>query len=146
MKFMQRAAASSPSSAPSTPGGPPSKKQRLSDGSSVPFTPESDARAVEEALAAEEAKRIEALERAGADAGETKWYLSYRQQKAKGEETPLRIVYARSGALDSPSAARMSAEEDDEGSEDEAPAVRPDIIGRRSFGKFNRKVEVRRTT
>ncbi|KAG8627909.1 hypothetical protein KVT40_003782 [Elsinoe batatas] len=89
MKFMQRASAStshSPSqsqpNSPSTPSAPPSKKQRLSNGSSLPsYTPDrqretSQERIVRESIQAEEAKRDEALERLGREKGETRWVLS----------------------------------------------------------------------
>lgn len=134
MKFMQRATAS-PSSTPSTPSEPPSKKQRMSNGSarSTPSsTPRSDAERLEEALAAEEQKRAAALHREAADRGETKWVLSF--QEPQGTESPLRIVSAGYATLD---VGKPRSSEDDEVEE------RPQVTGRRSFGNFNRTVKVR---
>ncbi|KAF2220553.1 hypothetical protein BDZ85DRAFT_297997 [Elsinoe ampelina] len=100
MKFMQRAAASTsnPPSAPhpnspSNPSAPPTKKQRLSNGSSLPsYTPDrrretSQERIVRESIQAEEAKRDEALERLGREKGETRWVLSTVQSgQGEGED------------------------------------------------------------
>jgi hypothetical protein len=140
MKFMQRGAAS-PSSSLNTPPEPPSKKQRLSNGSyafTPSSTPRSDAQAVEEALAAEEQRRTEALEREAADRGETKWYLSFAEPHKAAQESPLRIVSAGFSTLDStrPVADRSLEDEADDGRN-------PPANGRRSFGKFNRSLEVR---
>lgn len=136
---MQRAAAST-SSPPSTPPEPPSKRQRLSNGlyNSISSTPQSDARSVEEALAVEDQKRTEALEREAANRGETNWYLSFKEPHSPATKTPLRIVSAGYAALDAADSAldRSTAEDDD-------PRGTPQLQGRRSFGKFNRKVEVR---
>lgn len=136
---MQRAAASD-SSAPSTPSEPPSKKQRLSNGSynnTPSSTPRSDAQFVHEALAAEEQKRADALDREAADRGETKWYLSFQESPLPAAQTPLRIVSAGYGTLDAGSVAKGASSE-----EDAEESTTPQIKGRRSFGKFNRAVEV----
>jgi hypothetical protein len=138
MKFMQRSAAS-PASLPSTPPDPPSKRQRLSNGSHISTpssTPRSDAQAVEEALAAEELRRTEALEREAADRGETKWYLSFEEPQPSIQESPLRIVSAGFSMLD---ATRPAA---DRSSEEDVDVDVPTAKGRRSFGKFNRSLEV----
>lgn len=100
--------------APSTPSQPPAKKQRLSNGSALgsPATPnEQDS---------------------SAQQGETKWYLSFKAPEAPVAQSPLRIVSAGYSSLD----ATGRAGED----EDEEPAPRA-IPGRKSFGKFNRKIE-----
>ena len=140
MKFMRRGAPS-PTSSPSTPSEPPSKKQRLSNGSfaSTPSsTPRSDAQAIEEALAAEEQRRTEAVEREAADRGETKWYLSFKEPQAPAQESPLRIVSAGYSTLD---AAVHSTDRSSE--EDVDLDVPQQVKGRRSFGRFNRSLEVR---
>ncbi|KAI9868881.1 MAG: hypothetical protein M1830_005498, partial [Pleopsidium flavum] len=80
MKFMQRAAASSPSS-PQTPEQSSPKRQKLFNDSS-PATPSADLQAIQAALAVEEAKRSEALERQAAEAGESKWVLSFQPENA----------------------------------------------------------------
>ena len=137
---MQRAAAS-PSSPPSTPSEPALKKQRLSNGSynSTPSsTPRSDAQAVEEALAAEEHKRTEALEREAAGRGETKWYLSFKEPPVHAAQSPLQIVSAGFSTLDAGDASKDNLSE-----EDVEVTAMPQMKGRRSFGKSNRTIEVR---
>ncbi|MCJ1438927.1 hypothetical protein MMC27_008317 [Xylographa pallens] len=126
MKFMQRAAASSAS--PTTPDHPSAKRQKRNDSS--PATPSSDVLAIQAALAAEEAKRAEALERQQVEAGETKWVLSFQKEERAGEEEALRVDkvgYERIDAL--------------QGHEDEP--WRPAMVGRRSFGRFNKALEKR---
>lgn len=133
---MQRAAASSPTTSPSVPSEPSSKRQRLGDGS--PATPSADAQAVHDALAAEELKRTQALERQAADAGETKWVLSFKDQQPIAAHTPMRIVTAGYSTIDSAGGAHTDTADDDE-----SETMRPGLPGRRSFGKFNRAIEVR---
>ncbi|KAF1942304.1 hypothetical protein EJ02DRAFT_345697 [Clathrospora elynae] len=79
MKFMQRGAAKSAASSPTTSKGPPSKKLRLASGASAPGTPGTpDHEILQSALVAEEKKRQEALDKAAQHTGETKWVLSYQ--------------------------------------------------------------------
>ncbi|KAI7249522.1 hypothetical protein KC343_g3957 [Hortaea werneckii] len=135
MKFMQRAAAS-PSSAPSTPAEPPSKKQRMSDGSGLstpPSASRSDAAAAKEAVAAEERQREEAFNREAADRGESKWYLSFKQPQKPASASPFRVVSAGYSTLD-------GSNMKDKDSEDEGESAEPQV-GRRSFGKFNKGLE-----
>ena len=138
---MQRAAASSLSLSPSTPPEPSTKRQRLSNGSynaTPASTPRSDAQAVEEALAREEHRRNEGLEREAANRGESKWYLSYKELNSPVVKTPLRIVSAGYADIDAPDTGRQtSTEEDDEVNNTSQ------IHGRRNFGKFTRRTEVR---
>ncbi|KAK3714799.1 hypothetical protein LTR37_007534 [Vermiconidia calcicola] len=138
MKFMQRGAAS-PSSAPSTPPEPPSKKQRLSNGSyqSTPAsTPRTDAQVFEEAQAAEDTKRAAALEREAAARGDSKWYLSFKESvPTQSAQFPLQIVSVGYSTLDASGAGKQGSSE---GEDDRAA---PQMQGRRSFGKFNRKLE-----
>ncbi|KAF2652615.1 hypothetical protein K491DRAFT_718755 [Lophiostoma macrostomum CBS 122681] len=98
MKFMQRSAAKSASD-PSTPDGRPSKRARLSNGTSAPNTPgtPSDHEAMQSALAAEERKRQEAIDKAVANSGETKWVLSY---KDNSRPQGMRVVHAGFAAID----------------------------------------------
>ncbi|KAK8209071.1 hypothetical protein M8818_003765 [Zalaria obscura] len=123
MKFMQRSGAST-AATPSTPEQPPSKRQRLSTGGTSPVTP-----------SAEEQKRIQALERQAALAGETKWVLSYKDQQPATVQTPMRIVTAGYSTIDSRESKRQVQQEED------ADKSLLDLPGRRSFGKFNRKLE-----
>ncbi|KAF2769734.1 hypothetical protein EJ03DRAFT_336009 [Teratosphaeria nubilosa] len=121
MKFMQRAAASTPD--PGTPE-PPAKKQRMSNGaaySSPGSTPQ-------------------AASPSGQDTSfgndrETKWYLSYKQPDMPAVQSPLRIVSAGYSMLDAGIATSHVQENDD------AQPMRPSIVGRKSFGKFNKFIE-----
>ncbi|MCJ1246812.1 hypothetical protein MMC30_004021 [Trapelia coarctata] len=124
MKFMQRAAASTslPTSTPTTP--PSAKRQKLD---SAPSTP-SDLYAVQSALAAEEAKRLEALERRYGEAGETKWVLSVREAENGMNGAGLKVT-------------GVGYVEVDNGEEGEEEPWRGAMVGRRSFGRFNRALE-----
>lgn len=136
MKFMQRAAASSPAQ-PTTPASqtsqipsqPPSKRQKVSPFPSTPATPLSDQQAIQAALNAEEAKHSEALERIAAERGETKWILSCVDE-GKGDRRPgFRVTKAGYGDIDA--------------DENAGPERRGKwgVNGRRSFGKFNKEIE-----
>ncbi|KAH0292556.1 hypothetical protein M436DRAFT_49216 [Aureobasidium namibiae CBS 147.97] len=128
MKFMQRASASTPTT-PTTPDGTrPSKRVKTE----AAITP--DARAFQEAAAAEEAKKNAFIERAAAEAGETKWVLSLTDDKTASAAPALRIVEAGYGAIDS---GAPIPESDDEEEEEQSAGM----AGRRSFGKFNKAVE-----
>ncbi|KAK8162363.1 hypothetical protein IWX90DRAFT_487165 [Phyllosticta citrichinensis] len=126
MKFMQRAAAShntTPKS-PSTPSGPPTKRQRTSAASS-PATP-TDYDAVQAAVAAEEAKRAAAMERQAAEAGETRWVLSFMEpEKESRQKGSLNVVSAGYADLDNANG------DDDEDDEDDVPQVRRMTFGKR---------------
>lgn len=138
MKFMQRAAASPISPSPSTPEEPPNKR-RKKGGDSSPSTFSVDAladqRAVQKALAEEEAIRQVALERQAAEAGDTRWVLSFEDDNrlAVSPTLALRVVQTGYANLDSISQVRSVEEEPDD---------KPIMVGRRSFGKFNRVLEV----
>lgn len=131
---MQRAAASSPISSPQALDQPSAKRQKYSNAPS-PATPSADLQAIQAALAAEEAKRSEAIERQAAEAGETKWVLSFRNEgeavngHAAGN---LRVVMNGYAELDRATEIEKYDEE----------PWRPLVVGRRSFGKFNRALEV----
>ena len=128
---MQRAAASNPSpTTPSTPDLPSAKRQRLEDPS--PITPSLDAQAFQAALAAEEAKRTEALDRQGAGAGETKWVLSYHEERLEGNKVVFRITSVGYAGVDDANGNNGEVEE----------PWRGQMVGRRSFGRFNRALEV----
>ena len=94
--------------------------------------------AVEVALAAEEQKRTEALERKAAEMGDTKWYLSFKAPRSPAAQSPLRIVPAGYSTLDALAASRDGSSEN----EDDLLTLLQ-VEGRRSFGKFNRAIEVR---
>ena len=80
-------------------------------------------------MAAEEAKRAEALERQQTEAGETKWVLSFRKEERPGDEEALRVDKVGYEGIDAL-----------QGHEDEP--WRPAMVGRRSFGRFNKALEV----
>lgn len=140
MKFMQRAAHSSPTAASPPLPDEPSPKRRRTDSASTPSKVNVDAladrKAIQAALASEEAKRQAALEKQAAEAGDTRWVLSFEDQQhsAPSPVLALRVVQTGFANLDaSPSLPRFSDEE----SEDTAV-----MIGRRSFGRFNKALEV----
>jgi hypothetical protein len=126
---MQRASASTPTT-PTTPDGTRPSKRIKTEAAITP-----DARAFQEAAAAEEAKKNAFIERAAAEAGETKWVLSLSDNKPTTAAPALRIVEAGYGAIDS--GAPIPESDDDEEEEQSAG-----MAGRRSFGKFNKTVEV----
>ena len=139
MKFMQRAAASSPLS---TPDQPSPKRQKSTHTSDSTFNVDALANqeAVQAALAAEEAKRQAALEKQAVDAGDTRWVLNFKEDlKSSNSQSRkcLRIVEAGFASIDHSLAGRHSAEYDED-SDLEAPIM----TGRRSYGKFNRAIEV----
>ena len=123
---MQRAAASTPSvpqSQASTSETPPSKRQKVIAAPSWPATSSSDQQLIQVALTEEEEKREMAIERLAEGAGETKWILSIVNGDAGNDMRRLRVT--RTGYSDI-----------------DQEASRSTIVGRRSFGKFNRELEV----
>jgi len=143
MKFMQRAAASSPTNSfPSTPDEPsPKRRKKDSDSLSRPkFNVDTlvDQNAIQAAVEAEEAKRQAALERQAAEAGDTRWVLSFEDQKGSISPSKLaiRVVQAGYANLDIPSSSNKSVEEQSTWED------KPVMVGRRSFGKFNKVLEV----
>jgi hypothetical protein len=140
MKFMQRAAASSPISTPS-PNQPSPKRQRIGDSSPSSLDADSiaDKHAVQAALAAEEAKRQIALERQAADAGDTRWVITFKSDPktlVQGKEA-IHVVQTGFAAIDYAPSVQVSFADGRDMTQD-----RPLSIGRRSFGKFNRTIEV----
>src|SRR5437867_11696875 len=101
---MQRAAAASQTTDDLQIPSP--KRTKLSPSSSFPHvTPGSDLEAVKAALAAEEAKRDAAMERQAAEAGETRWVLSFRDERSGRDRHPAsgpKIVHAGYAGIDSP--------------------------------------------
>jgi hypothetical protein len=139
MKFMQRAAAASSPTSPSSPDEPSSKRRRTDTNSSpsrINVDALADRTAVQAALASEEAKRQAALEKQAAEAGDTRWVLSFEDQKLLAASSPLtlRIVQAGFANLDSSPSEIRIAEDDLED--------KPVMVGRRSFGRFNKVLEV----
>lgn len=157
---MQRAAAANPEP-PSTPSNErASKRQRLSTGDAVasrsPATPASaNATPANQPQTEEEKKRQSLLDRKAEQMGETKWVLSVQEQAHEAQHSPFRIVTAGYGAIDHgvPAANATptdydtpAADDDNNADDDDAPAafaLKPSLQGRRSFGKFNKSLEVR---
>lgn len=122
---MQRAAASTPPSTPQsqlrTPNNPPSKRQKVSAAPST-ATPPSDLQLLQAALTEEEGKREKAIERLAEEAGETRWVLSTVNEQGNGVGG-LQIATAGYSDIDQ-------------------EAWGPTMVGRRSFGNFNKGLEV----
>lgn len=147
---MQRSAAAtplppSPSHDTDSPASDrPSKRVRLSNSSyhspasSHPSTPVSDARALADLLAVEEIKRAQVIEREGWERGESRWVL--KTPKAAGSEqgNGVRVVMAGYGDLDVTPRGGTSSDEAGEDEAEAAATTRPQVMGRRSFGNFNR--------
>jgi hypothetical protein len=139
---MQRAAASTSTATPSTPEEPSPKRRKKESDS--PSRPESnidklaDQRAVQAAIAAEEAKRQVALDKQGVEAGDTRWVLSFEDQKGSiaASTLAIRVVQAGYAHLDVPQPTVNRSVEEDPWEEKSA------MVGRRSFGRFNKILEV----
>jgi hypothetical protein len=136
---MQRAAASS-QTIDDDIRIPSPKRAKLSANSSFQASSGSELEAVRAALAAEEAKRDAAMERQAAEAGETRWVLSFRDEESGRDGNPsrLKIIHSSYAGIDSSYGHVRSNDEDAE-----EVLQSPAIIGRRSFGRFNRAIEVR---
>lgn len=135
-QFMQRAAASSPS--PSTPQDttPPSSKRQKTNHStpSTPANPLSDQAAIQAALEAEEAQREAAISRVAAERGETRWVLSFVDaQKGGGGSQGMKVVKAGFGEIDGGG---------DKVGENRGGPRKHMVMGRKSFGNFNKELEV----
>jgi hypothetical protein len=139
MKFMQRAAASPTSSSPITAEEPSPKRRKKNDepvaSHRVKFDEETNRRTLQEAEEAEEAKRQAALERQGIAAGDTRWSFSFTDDEDDAQHHVLRVVSTGYASLDS---LRVKSESDESSIEDNKAAM----VGRRSFGNFNKVVEV----
>lgn len=129
---MQRAAASSTTSLETPladPETPPAKRQKITTPSSAPAAL-SDLHAFRDALKAEEDRRVEALDRVAAVAGETKWVLSCvddGEAQRKGARS-LRVLTTGYSEID-----RGNIDSGAERGQE----------GRRRFGKFKYDLEVR---
>lgn len=130
---MQRAAASSQPPTPLAPSSePPTKRQRISiSKSQSPLASpiSADVQAFHAAADLEEAKRTAAIERIAAEAGETKWVLSTADAgQTNGTDRKLRFLTAGYSDIDQATA--------------QATGLRHGEMGRRSFGRFNKDIEV----
>jgi hypothetical protein len=135
MKFMQRAA--NTQSTPPTSEEPSPKRRKTDSASPARFNVDAlaDRSAIQAAIASEEAKRQAALEKQAAEAGDTRWVLSFEDQNhfSASTSTVLRVVSTGFANIDTlPSQAAYVEDVED----------KPVMVGRRSFGKFNRVIEV----
>ena len=139
LQFMQRAAASSAATDSSAAEQPSPKRRRLSSNAS-PSAGNSDLQAIQAALAAEEAKRQQALERQSAEAGETRWMLSFQDaadsSDGRQDQSGLQVISTGYAGIDE----SVGKHRNDLGSDDES-WTNP-TVGRRVFGKFKRAQEV----
>jgi hypothetical protein len=125
---MQRAAAKSHPSSPSTPNGPPTKKSRLSNGTSAATT--SDYEIIQAAQVAEEEKRQAALDKAAQHVGETKWVLSFKDPLEGKRQDSMNVRQAGFAELDA----------DDDSEEEETRPIKMQF-----GGGVKKKAEVRST-
>lgn len=143
---MQRASASTPSSPTSDEPSPKRQKKnvdsplRTSAGVDVNAdgnTP-ADKRTLQAALDAEEAKRQLMLDKIADEAGDTRWVLSFEDQEksAQAFNGGLRIIQTGYTNLDAPMPQQIKLM-DEADFED-----RYAMVGRRSFAKFNKVLEV----
>ena len=123
---MQRAAASTSSVSQSHSGSsdaPPPKRQKVSGVPSSTATSLSDLPLIQVALAEAEEKRGKAIGRLAEEAGESDWILSTVNGDGGHGVEGIRVAKAGYSDIDQ-------------------EAWRPALVGRRSFGKFNRELEV----
>lgn len=120
---MQRAAAaSSPVSTPQTSDIPSPKRQKLSAPAISTPTPASEIQAIQAALKEQDDKISQAVDRLAAEAGETKWSLSFVDKgKDRNEMGGLRVVTVGYSYIDTG------------GAKD---------VGRRKFGNFKNTLKV----
>lgn len=140
MKFMQRAAASSPIQSSPTPEEPSPKRQKKTGDSpsrAQVVDAMADKRAIQAAMEAEEAKRQVALDKQAAEAGDTRWVLSFDDQNVAGRAPngALRVIQAGYANIDIPIPQHLKSVDEDDMSD------RPAVVGRRSFGRFNKVLE-----
>ncbi|KAI4155296.1 MAG: hypothetical protein LQ341_000208 [Variospora aurantia] len=127
MKFMQRAAAGSSASRIPNPDDHPSKRRKLSANQTSPITPSAGAQAFQVAADAEDVKRAAGSERLATEAGETRWVLSTLDaEHTIGTDLKLRFLTAGYSDID----------------QDAQSTGWEDSLGRRSFGRFHRAMEV----
>lgn len=135
---MQRSAPSSPATT-STPDKPSAKRKKLDDGSAQRLEEASKA-SYEALLAAEDSKRQQMLDRQAEAAGDTKWVLDSPLTSSAVTSKPLfQVVNAGFGAIDILGSSQKSAGL----SEDAVGEAGRGAGGRKSFGKFNKHIEVR---
>lgn len=139
MKFMQRAAAIPLPPSPSTSDAPSPKRQKTDKSTTPKFNVSTltDQKAIQAAIEREEAIRQAAVDKAAAAAGETRWTLNFKQGLHDTGKSSVHVIQAGFAAIDKSTDRIVDVEE-----EEEQESQRPAIAGRKSFGKFNRTIEV----
>lgn len=134
---MQRGAASPTNSIASN--SPANKRAKLNNGFAHPKSvPLADQEAFHLVQAQEDAKREAVLGKLAEEAGDTKWVLA----TPSIARPSLNIVNAGYGIIDSSRATPLDADVDLEQDEEEQRLDRPQLTGRKSYGKFNKQLEV----
>jgi hypothetical protein len=136
MKFMQRAAASTPSSPASNAGTPKneessSKRRKISHVPSASEEVDSlvDRQAVQAAIDEGERKREEALAKHAAELGDARWVLDVQADKSSSgasAQRPLQVVQVGFAQIDSPNVSGDYSDSD----EDTAPQIRRYNMGK----------------
>lgn len=137
---MQRAVASSPTTKSDQSPSEPSSKRRRTGEHSYATDQSADLRAIQEAVAAEELKRTQALERQATEAGDTKWVLDIKGSPPYRGGATFNVVNAGYGVIDtSILAAQIDGDDDD----DDNSILTAHHSGRKSFGDFGKALQVR---
>lgn len=150
MKFMRRAAAASPvisPSTPSTPEGPPLKRRKQIDGEdTIPFDVKELANQakIRAVMEQEAAKQQALMDKVAAEAGESRWVLNFQDSEdGQRESTSMKVVQMGFADVDRRPENKTIKSEEEQEQEDEILLEQSLLTGRRSFGKFNRTIEVR---
>ena len=131
---MQRGAAASSPTIEVLPNRP-NKRKRISNGKgNQDIRSTVHSQAVQAAVAVEEAKRQAALDRQTLEGGDTKWVLSVREDSREEVNGALRVIKMGEDGV--------SVGEGRAAAVGKAPWSEG-VLGRRSFGMFNKAVEVR---
>lgn len=136
---MQR---TTPSESPSNASTPPAKRQKLDNGSTLPA--QTIVQPVPE-VSHEEIRRERLLARQAEQAGDSKWSLDVPDVSVASASIGLAIVDASYGFIDSNGAQEQDATELNRAiaEENTKTSDRWRIKGRKSFGQFNKTLEVR---
>lgn len=127
---MQRAAAASADATdPNESDGPPNKRRRLSTNT------DQDANQAGTSTINRDEKRQAVLDHQAAAASETKWAFAYKDRLKRSKSQPLRVINVGYSSIDSPT---------HETSRDTVSDPRSG--GRKSWGKYNKAIEVCHTS
>ena len=141
MKFMRR---SSGNAFPSTPSKEmaerPSKRKRLSDGSALGTSPAMGVNDAQHSMPASvRSTKDDILAQQAEEAGDTKWTLEAHVPQVQNRTAPVMNVAIVGYSTIDASRPAQSGENSSDAGEDPAEEATP---GRKSFGRFNKKIEV----